>query len=829
MTLKNHHQKSKNYALRAFLYGLLVALAVVLPVIIKGQGYFLYYGDFNVQQIPFYTLAHDSILSGNTSWSHITDLGANFVGSYTFYVLTSPFFLITLLFDTAVVPYLMGPLLILKLAFCTLSGYVYLRRYVSDKRYAVLGGLMYAFSGFSLYNVFFFHFHEAMIIFPLLLSAVDEFIYTKRKGVLALAVFGACVLNYYFFFGQVVFVAIYFFVRLFSSKSFKISFNHFLLMAFECIVGVCMACCVLIPSLGGIISNSRLNDFLVGYDALLYDTPQRYLHIIESMFFPPDIPARANFTPDSNSNWASIALWVPMFSVTFVIGYLISHSKSWLKRLTVILLVMAFVPILNSMYQAFNDCYYARWFYMLELIFILCTVISLDNITQTDYVRAYKWCAFFTIILTVSVGLMPRKTYDIGDTTVYRVGLEQFPDRFWIYVGISLVSLVLGFLIIKYAKNKKELFVRLTAISLCVVIIGYSEYILFTGKSEADESDEFTIKHALNFGEDITISDIDDVRSDFYNSMDNIGMFWQIPNIQAFHSIVPASTMDFYNSIGSVRDVASRPECEYYGVRGLLSVKYLFDCASDGDDFSQELDFKNTKMPGYKYIDTQNGFDIYENEYYVPMGFMYDDFICKEEYNNLSDEVKHLVLMKAMVLSQDQMKKYCDITGYTNGMYIGLNADYTEDNLQNLVYPIYKNFESKTSTYSYKYNDYYSDCENRASTSCSSFEYTKNGFRATCENKGDDNLLFFSVPYDEGFEAFVNGQKVEIEKVNIGFMAVKVDAHSTSEIEFVYTTPGLKTGIIISCIGFLAFAIYLVISKGFMAEKKYRKIYRIKK
>ena len=58
-------------------------------------------------------------------------------------------------------------------------------------------------------------------------------------------------------------------------------------------------------------------------------------------------------------------------------------------------------------------------------------------------------------------------------------------------------------------------------------------------------------------------------------------MFWQVQSIQAFHSIVPGSLMEFYDSIGVQRDVASRPDTAHYGLRALTSVKYFFDCDHD--------------------------------------------------------------------------------------------------------------------------------------------------------------------------------------------------------------------------------------------------------
>ncbi len=162
--------RSNGY-LKAFFYGLGLSFLVFLPFVIVDNGYFLYYGDFNVQQVPFYQMCHDAIRSGNIGWSWTTDLGANFIGSYTFYLLGSPFFWLTIPFPSEAVPYLMAPLLVLKFACASLTGFVYLRRYVRREDWAVMGGILYAFSGFSVYNVFFNHFHEAIVFFPLMLAA----------------------------------------------------------------------------------------------------------------------------------------------------------------------------------------------------------------------------------------------------------------------------------------------------------------------------------------------------------------------------------------------------------------------------------------------------------------------------------------------------------------------------------------------------------------------------------------------------------------------------------------------------------------------------------
>ena len=65
--------------LRAFGIALLAAGIMFLPFILYEKGNFFFFGDFNVQQIPFYRMAHDAVRSGEVLWNSYTDLGANFI------------------------------------------------------------------------------------------------------------------------------------------------------------------------------------------------------------------------------------------------------------------------------------------------------------------------------------------------------------------------------------------------------------------------------------------------------------------------------------------------------------------------------------------------------------------------------------------------------------------------------------------------------------------------------------------------------------------------------------------------------------------------------
>ncbi|MGN0536401.1 MAG: YfhO family protein [Acutalibacteraceae bacterium] len=780
---------NKNYPLLTFLWGLGLAFLLFLPFIIYNEGYFFFYGDFNVQQIPFYQMIHDAIQNGNLGWNTTTDLGANIVGSYSFYMFGSPFFWITMLFPSDAVPYLMAPMLMIKFALASMGGYIFLRRYVRNQNYAVFGGLLYAFSGFGIYNIFFNHFHEAMVIFPFMLAAMDELIYNKRKGVMALAVFASCVMNYYFFAGQAVFVFIYWCVRMVTG-SYRMSLKDFLRLAFEVIIGFAAAAFIFFPTALAVMQNSRVSNAPSGWNGLTYSSEQRYWHILISMFFPPDMPAYANFTPDSNAKWASVAAWLPLFSMVGVFAFAKLKKHKWLRYFIPMLIVFAFVPVLNSMFQLLNITYYARWFYMLTLMFALATVITIDS-EEADFRGSLQLTAIITVGITILIGFSPTKNSD-GETTY---GLMKYPDRFWIWVAIAAISLILLTIALQFFYNKKKVFIRLVSVFLSIVIVGYSWVLVGAGVFNANYKKDFIINAALHSDEETAMSDIQDVRSDFYSTMDNMGMFWQIPTIQAFQSIVPGSVMDFYKSVGVERSVASRPETDYYGLRSLLSVKYLFDYKNDSKSFRNSAG--ETEMPAWNLYKETDEYYIYENANYIPYGFTYEDYITEEQYNASVEYNRHLLLLKAIVLTDEQAKKYGDILTH----------------------------RKRTSEYAFTKAQYDKDCENRKYNTCTPLQWEHSGFTSTFTTtftaQDSDELVFFSIPYESGWSATVNGKPVEIEKVNVGFMAVRVPANKKSTICFTYTTPGLFTGVIISLISFVLFAVYMIFVRVKPRKKQY--------
>ena len=347
--------------------------------------------------------------------------------------------------------------------------------------------------------------------------------------------------------------------------------------------------------------------------------------------------------------------------------------------------------------------------------------------------------------------------------------------------------MVLG-LLLKLIKKNQKTFFRAALACVCIVTVVYANVFMTSGYLLSFDVDNVVINQLIKGEVELGDGDKDDFRIDVYGGPDNVAMFLGYSGINAFHSIVPPSVFEYYEYIGQERTVGSRPDTSAYATRSLLSVKYLLN-SKHLDSFADETG--GTLMPGYKYLKTENDYYVYENENYIPYGFSYEYYMTENFCDAYEPSQREEMLLKAILLTDEQIKKYGymlkDIEKDESVSYIATEGTSLLTGYENMQY----------------------DCKKLAETAAEYFEFDNKGFSAKVERE-KENLVFFSIPYDEGWTATVNGKPAEIEKVNKGFMAVKVDK-GVSEIRFDYMTPGLSSGIAITSVSAAIFLIYIII------------------
>ena len=351
-----------------FLWTLIISLVIFIPFVLMDGGHFLYLGDFNCQQIPFYIEVNESIRNGEFFWNWNTDLGANLIGSYAFYLIGSPFFWLTLLIPLSWVGPSIPFLICIKTAVAATTAFAYLKRFLKNRNSAFIGAMLYAFSGFAFYNVFFNHFHDIIALFPLMLFGLEKLMADGKKGWFAAAVFLNALTNYYFFVAEAVFLLIYFTLRLITKGWGKFDWKRFVACGAEAVLGFVLAAFVVLPAVLTTLQIERAGSKLSGWALITYYEVQRPYQILQAFFLPPEVPSAPNVFPDAGARWGSVTAWLPMFGFAGAMTWLQRRPRDFFSKLCVILFVMAFVPVLNAMFQLFSNSYYTRWFFVFVLM-----------------------------------------------------------------------------------------------------------------------------------------------------------------------------------------------------------------------------------------------------------------------------------------------------------------------------------------------------------------------------------------------------------------------------------------------------------------------------
>lgn len=775
-----------------FFLAMAMTLICFLPFLIRDKGLFIYFGDYNMQQVPFYLKIHEAVRNGHFFWDMTTDLGSSIYTSYSFYLLGSPFFWITVPFPKQAVPYLLPFLQMIKIALACLGGYYYSRQFVKDTRCACLSGLLYGFSGFTLVSLVFNHFGEVVAFFPFYLLAADRLAQKKNYGLFSLLTALMAITNYFFFFGEVLFLLLYLLIRYGTDTARHMKEKLSLLARFiaELLTGVFLSAFFLLPSLLAVAGNTRLSETIFDRNPLIYSDVRTYLALLKNLILPPDTIQGETLFGTEEGTLASLSLFLPLFACCGVIAYFI-QKKGWdfFKKLCLVCLLLAVIPLGNSLFVAGNATYYTRWFFMPLLLMAVMTASAVESFEPKPFtVGTLFWggmLLFFllTNIITKSATVDATGIFLIKNRSSYETELT---------VGIcSFLILVYLVWILKKDTKKKYLTVFLGAAILCCAATFYLH--MNTCSSQVTDTGRFIYKNQL----DADTSQFLPKEDDFYRFETNTGsnhyiLTQEMPSISCFLSTVSGSIMDFYKFAGITRTVSSQIPYDRTALRDLLSVRYFLQDAqtpADPGDSSQEL------LSAYQSVTKENGYFVYENKNYLHMGTIFSYYMKRSEYETLSETQKDAVLLHAMVIEDKDCENLEDSPEVTL-----LSAE---------------DFKEMTKD-SRPEDDENAQCTALNQTAATTFCYDNTSLTFTYDH-AKSGLAFLSIPYSSGFTAYADGKEIPLFVTDGGLMTT-ILPEGTTKLALVYREPGLVPGIVISLIGIALLAGWVLWHRRFLKK-----------
>ena len=719
-------------------------------------GCFMVTTDFLNQQIGFILETKKMLASGFPFWSWNTFFGQDFIASYSFYTVTSPFVWINCLCPVKYMMYSITFTLYLKLICIGLLSFLYFRKIQIKEQVAITGSLLFTFSSFVTISIGFYHFLEPIMCFPLLLWAIEKFIRGEKHSalILGLSTFAVGFANFYFVPCTLLSALIYLLCRLFS-KDVNLSFNQIAIGVTSAVLGLAMSSFILLPTVLYMMGGERAQMGTI-WNWTIADR-------IGSLFIPKvregEIPLL------SYTGWNSTAAYLAVLGVLPAAIY-VWRKKNWLSAVIVALLVCYLTP-LNGLFSLFTDVNYTRWAYALNFVLVTATVFFLNE-NMTIKRKQLLVFVFATLVVFVYryfwLIWKPLRGYML---TSDEIGIN----------AITLLCLLTGsaFLLI-YCRNQQtkvlqRLIIIFSAIQLCCFCFLRSDAYCNTFDGDKNKKNLYAM-YVKNNSYPYQLQ-WNTYRTDFITRTQpyyyaNVCLLKNAPSVSSYNSVRSNKLTKLCLTIDKAQQKKPSGILKDYNQQS-------FDCLMSVRDVVQYKDSYSTttnEIAGTLENETDD-YMLYQAKYYIPFGFAYDSFVMQEEIDSLiytksSVDIPLMMLDNIAVKSEDVSELSKHLSKSTINRKAPLDSIYIE----------------------------------RKQVTGYDTEWTTKGFNCKVNIPKEPQLIFFSIPAEKGFNATIDGESTKIYEVNCGLSAVLV-TEGLHSIVFEYTPQGFYIGLIIALISFL--------------------------
>lgn len=722
--------------------------------------------DFDRQQMPFTMALNNQIKRGGlTGWMWNLDLGSGVIPSFSFYELGSPFFWISLLFPAERFPYVVAWIYVAKYVVAGVTAHLYLRTLLRDEAHATFGAILYAFSGFQTTNLLFYHFHDVVAVFPLLVLGLDRFIEDRRKWRLfVVAAFINCMVNYFFFVQSVIFLVLYYLMR-YAPRWPRMGVSDAVGEVGACLacgaLGVGMAAALFVPSVLYVIELPRAEDNMLVLSNVIWGA-RKFLFMLKAFLLPGE--AMSSNSAIIVAEYSSFGCWLPFVGLSLVIAY-VRTQGGWLRRLLAVLSIASLSPLLCASFLLFTAIY-VRWWYCMVLMMALASALAIEQAPEHIIRSSASAVLIVTCVFAVALWFVPFG-YD-GEILV------KNQELFLKLVGLAVIG-PLAILAIPQLVHGRTTWLTMatcvvSALSMGLTIDAYHSYWEGRLGQVTTTRQYWSLSQALEPYDEQYRYILEDNR---------LTLAGGVMGTSSFSSTVSPALFEFDNLFGGLSAVFRVEKDLFSGAGQALGSKYIIyegEAVVGGINVELGLtviqDFEKSWITSIEV--GGRTYDVFEREA-CPIGYAVWNYITKDELLELPVEQRGLAMLQAVVVDGDAEGEA--------SLYLE-HADVWELDYETPVDDLVRDVAAVWPVWDFVRDDH--------------------GFSCTAS----DGTYYFSIPNDKGWHIYIDG--VETKPIDSCGMMLIVVPEGTHQVRGVYETPGLTIGMIASGVSFALFMLACV-------------------
>lgn len=557
---------------------------------------FLYYGE-KLREMFSGLFSGDGLKF--PQWEYGIGLGVDVISTLSYYIIGEPLSLLSALFPPSLAPYGYSLMIALRLYFAGLAFSAFLKERDCSPLPTALSAVAYVFSGYGLRPAIFHSaFSIPMIDLPLLLLGVERLYKRKDHKVFLLAVFHSAVSSFYFFYMQVILVVLYAILRylfLFWGQPLRNLGRWVLRFFLTALAGTALAAPILLPCLSAALSSDRLaavEQNMLGYPYTYYlHYAAGLLSVYEYSYFYVAL--------------SGPVILCALFALTAPRGQC-REEKLAMAAMTVFTLV----PFFGSMFNAFTYVT-NRWIWAFIAGICFCAARGFSQLRQLKRRQLALTSGLLLILTVLSLLPSPRR-----ETT----WLQLF------FLWGSYLLILFSALRRSMKRWQPRAAALLTAAGILVTGAGLfwpgdsGSYVSYMSRTEANA-------RCLGSIEPIMEKVVEDLncRTDAkaYQPY-NHALLSGHGAVNFYYSMIDPGTAGFQEAVYYKRAYgqAYNGPWQQSMLMSLLGVRYYAIDAGKTDDLSY----------GFNTLAAAEGnYEIYENEYALPMVTIYDGAASSKE------------------------------------------------------------------------------------------------------------------------------------------------------------------------------------------------------